>query len=376
MKIKNIKAIAYKETLQVFRDPSSILIAFILPLILLFLMGYAVSLDSKNIKFGIVSHSNLTNDLISNFMASKFFNTEVGSNKEEFIQKIKKNDIKALLIIEDDFYKTHKIQLLLDGSEPNTAGLIAKYSSQIIKNWEIQNKITNKLEKTNPINLQTQMRFNSEISSRYFIIPGSIAVIMTLISTLLTALVITREWERGTMEALLATPISMNEIIIAKLIPYLFLALGSMLICFLVAFFWYNVPFRGSILILIIMSIVYLFPSLTMGLFISSLTKSQFVSAQAAIIAGFLPAFLISGAIFEINNMPELLQYFSYLIHARYFVSSLQTIFLVGDVYRIFIFDIIGMIIVGMLFFILVNFKLKRSLDWEFLHLLKKSFYP
>lgn len=363
MKIKNIKAIAYKETLQVFRDPSSILIAFILPLILLFLMGYAVSLDSKNIKFGIVSHSNLTNDLISNFMASKFFNTEVGSNKEEFIQRIKKNDIKALLIIEDDFYKTHKIQLLLDGSEPNTAGLIAKYSSQIIKNWEIKNKITSKLEKINPINLQTQMRFNSEISSRYFIIPGSIAVIMTLISTLLTALVITREWERGTMEALLATPISMNEIIIAKLIPYLFLALGSMLMCFLVAFFWYNVPFRGSILILIIMSIIYLFPSLTMGLFISSLTKSQFVSAQAAIIAGFLPAFLISGAIFEINNMPELLQYFSYLIHARYFVSSLQTIFLVGDVYKIFIFDIIGMIIVGILFFILVNFKLKRSLD-------------
>ncbi|PSM53044.1 multidrug resistance ABC transporter, permease protein [Campylobacter blaseri] len=358
-KFRRFKAIATKETLQVFRDPSSIIIAFVLPMILLFLMGYAVSLDSKNIKFGIISHQNskTTNDLISNFIASKYFDTQVGKDKEKFMQNIQNNNLKAILIIDENFKKNQKLQLLIDGSEPNTAGLIAKYSSEIIKNWALDKNIAN------DIKINSTMWFNTPVSSRYFLIPGAIAVIMTLIGTLLTALVIAREWERGTMEALLATPVSMVEIIAGKLVPYIFLALSSMLICFLVAFFWYEIPFRGSILMLMLLSVVYLFPSLGIGLLISTMAKNQFVVSQASIIVGFLPAFLISGAIFEISNMPNFVQYLSYIIHARYFVSSLQTIFLVGNIYEIFLMDILGMLLIGAFFFFLMFRRVKRSLD-------------
>ncbi|CZE48292.1 ABC transporter permease [Campylobacter geochelonis] len=356
--IRRIKAIAVKETLQVFRDPSSIVIAFVLPLILLFLMGYAVSLDSKNIKFGIISYSNSksTNELISSFIGSKFFDTKVGKDKNEFLKELQENRLKAVLVI-DDFKTSHKIQLLLDGSEPNTASLVTNYASQIIQEWALN------LTSKKSVDIQTRVWFNAPVSSRYFLLPGSIAVIMTLIGTLLTALVIAREWERGTMEALLATPVSMGEIIAGKLVPYIFLSIASMLLCFLVAFFWYEVPFRGSVAMLMLMSVIYLFPSLGVGLLVSTLAKNQFVASQASIIVGFLPAFLISGAIFEINNMPEFLQYFSYLIHARYFVSSLQTLFLTGDIYSIFLANIAGMVLIGAFFFLVVFIRLKRSLD-------------
>ncbi len=362
MNLKRLKALTYKESLQVFRDPSSILIAFILPLILLFLMGYAVSLDARKIPIAIISKSNseLSQKLISSFISSNFFEVDLSKNKDIYLEQMQKSKIKAILTLNNDFGKNSKydIQIITDGTEPNGAGLAQNYISAVIKLWAKANNIYNKEN----IILESRYWFNPPLSSRYFLLPGSIAIIMTLIGTLLTALVIAREWERGTMEALMATPATMSEILIGKLIPYFILGMFSMLLCFIVAYFWYEIPFMGSFFILIILSSIYLFSSLSIGLLISTLAKNQFVAAQMLLIVGFLPAFILSGFLFEIGNMPQWLQYITSIIPARYFVESLQTIFLAGNIYEIFIFDAFIMILISALLFAFVLKKSKKAL--------------
>ena len=363
MKFQRFYALLKKESLQILRDPSSILIAFILPLILLFLMGYAVSLDAKHISIGIVSKSNskASQTLIYSFVGSKFFDVKLGKNKNEFMQKMQSGDLKALMTLDNNFGKNHnyKVQILIDGSEPNTAGLAQKYAIGVVTSWaQNENIIQQK-----GIQIESRYWFNTPLSSRYFLLPGSIAVIMTLIGTLLTALVIAREWERGTMEALMATPASMIEIIIGKLVPYFILGMSSMLLCFLISYCWYHIPFEGSFIWLVILSALYLFPALSIGLFISTVAKNQFVAAQASILTGFMPVFFLSGFLFQIENMPSWLQIITYIIPARYFVEALQTLFLAGDIYQTFFKDALGIFLIGLLFFLLILKKTKRGLD-------------
>lgn len=362
MNYRRLKAIFYKESLQIFRDPSSILIAFILPLILLFLMGYAISLDAKNIPLAIISKSNseLSQKLISSFIGSKFFEVDLGKNRDFYIKKMQEGKIKAILSLNNDFGKNDKydIQIIADATEPNSAGLAQKYISGVIQLWAKENNIVNQEN----IILQSRYWFNAPLSSRYFLLPGSIAIIMTLIGTLLTALVIAREWERGTMEALLSTPATKSEIILGKIIPYFILGMLTMLLCFVVAYFWYEIPFMGSFWILVVLSSIYLFSSLGTGLLISTLAKNQFVAAQMSLVIGFLPAFILSGFLFEIGNMPQWLQYITFFVPARYFVQSLQTIFLAGDIYEIFIFDILAMLLISITLFILIFKKTKKGL--------------
>ncbi|MDH4945024.1 ABC transporter permease [Sulfurimonas sp. C5] len=363
MRLRRLNAFLYKETLQVFHDPSAILIAIVLPLILLFLMGYAVSLDANKLPLGIInkSASSESHALINKFSASPFFQTTYGYSEEKLLKKIETNHLKGLLVIDENFGidNEFKLQLLVDATDPNSAGLAQKYASSIINTWAVDEGIIKKI----PIEIRPRYWFNPETSSRYFLLPGSIAVIMTLIGTLLTALVIAREWERGTMEALMATPITMTEVILGKLIPYFFLGLGSLLLCFIVAYFWYEIPFEGNLFLLFLLGAFYLFPSLSIGLLISTLSKNQFVAAQASLIIGFMPAFLLSGFLFEIANMPEWLQIFTYLFPARYFVESLQTIFLVGNIPSLFIKDMFSMSVMGLFFFTLVVRNTKKALE-------------
>ena len=194
-------------------------------------------------------------------------------------------------------------------------------------------------------------------------IPGSLAIIMTLIGTLLTALVVAREWERGTMEALMSTPVSIVELLVGKLVPYFVLALLSMTICVFISAVLYKVPLRGSLLLLYLVTSVFLFTALGLGLLISTLTKNQFVAGQIAIVASFLPAFMLSGFIFEIYSMPQIIQFFTYIIPARYFVSALQTIFLVGNIWTLMILDLIPMFLVGLFIMMITARKTVKRLD-------------
>jgi ABC-2 type transport system permease protein len=207
------------------------------------------------------------------------------------------------------------------------------------------------------------MWFNPELKSRYFLVPGAIAVIMTMVGTLLTALVVAREWERGTMEAIMATPVSMAEFLASKLIPYFVLGLGAMVMCTLVAIFAFDVPFRGSPVALLLIASAFLVPALGQGLLISAATKNQFVASQIALLSAFLPSFLLSGFLFEIASMPTFIQAITYAVPARYLIPSLQTVFVAGDQWGLFVRDIAAMLCFGAVFFALTFRATRKRLD-------------
>ncbi len=233
--------------------------------------------------------------------------------------------------------ETAPVQVLVDGSDPNTAGLVQFYVQGLWANWLQQEAasragLANRPKAVPLIRAEPRVWFNPNLNSRYALLPGAVAIVLTLIGTLLTSLVVAREWERGTMEALLATPISAGELIVGKVVPYFVLGMAAMALSVSVTVFLLGVPFRGSIPALAALSAAYLAVMLALGLLISSVTRNQFAASQAALIVGFLPAFELSGFIFEIDSMAPPVRLLTYALPARYFVSSLQTLFLAGDV--------------------------------------------
>ncbi len=368
-KTKRIFALFIKEVLQISRDSSAILIAVFLPLLLLFLMGYAISLNSKHIKLGLVieKSSKYTQSFVNAFKTSPNFNIKISHTTQQFANEMKNGTLEAMLVVPSTFEKdlTHhkpQLQLITDGSEPNTAGFTQQYVNAIWSNWLSQEGIS--INSIPPaVIIKTRYWFNSPLLSRYFLIPGSIAIILSLIGTLLTALVVAREWERGTMEAIMSTPVTIFEFLIAKLFPYYILGIISLVVCVLIALFWFHIPFRGSFWLLFVSASVYLFPTLGLGLLISTLTKNQFIAAQAALISGYLPALLLSGFLFPIASMPMWLQGLTHIIPARYFISILQTLFLSGDYYNVIMPNLAYMLGLGLIFFIIIVKITKKRLD-------------
>lgn len=356
--LKRVNALFLKESLQIIRDPSSIIIAAILPLLLLFLMGYAISLDSKNIPISIIVEkpSKHTQSLINSFKISSTFDVKyIDNTRKDSYKKIEENKIRAIIVIPQNFeenlsQKNPKLQIITDATEPNIAGYVFKYGYSVWQNWLDSQGIKN----TALINIESRYWFNAPLLSSYFLLPGSIAIILTLIGTLLTALVVAREWERGTMEAIMSTPINSFELIIGKTLPYFILALFSMVICVFITLTWFEIPFRGSYWLLFLTSSIYLIPSLALGLLISTIARNQFVAAQVALIAGFLPAMLLSGFIFQISSMPTWLQYLTSIIPAKYFIPILQTLFLSGDIYEIILPNLVFMFLFGIVIFAII----------------------
>lgn len=376
MEIKNrtrvLRALIIKEFYQIIRDPSSILISVILPMILLFLYGFGVSLDINHLNIGLVMEDTSPDaqSFAKALIDSRYFNVQVARDRREFDKEIVRGNIRGIVVIPSYFSAFRKrppniapIQVIADGSEPNTANFVQNYVLGAYQAWLQQEAFSSDLQGQPLANLQPRFWYNEELESRNFLVPGSLAIIMTLIGTLLTALVVAREWERGTMEALMSTPITIGELLVGKLVPYFILGMMSMTICVLVSILFYNVPFRGSFLVLAIVSGVFLFSALGLGLLISTAAKNQFVAAQAAIVAAFLPGFILSGFIFEINSMPKIIQMITYLIPARYFVTSLQTLFLVGNVWELIIYNLIPMLLIGLFFFLVTARKTVKRLD-------------
>lgn len=363
-------ALVRKETQQLVRDPSTILIAFVLPLILLFLFGYGVSLDASRTRIGLAieSSSPAARDLGASFRASPYFDVRVGRDRREFTGDLVAGRIRGIVVVPADFGSERlrrgtapRIQVLVDGSEANTASFVQSYARGVVQNWQLSSSAQTTRARP-PISVEQRFWFNPELTSRFFLVPGSIAIIMTLIGTLLTALVVAREWERGTMEAIMATPVTAIELLAGKLLPYFVLGLGSMVMCTTIAVWMFGVPFRGSVLALFSLSIAFLAPALGQGLLISAATKNQFVASQVALLTGFLPGFLLSGFLFEIDSMPLPIRLLTRIVPSRYFVPSLQTVFLVGDVWPQFVRDIAVMSAMGAFFFVLAARSTKKRL--------------
>lgn len=355
---RRLKALMIKEGYQIIRDPSSILISGFLPLLLLFLYGFGVSLDLDHLRIGLVleDRSPDARSFAESLTDSPYFEVTITHDRREVFDLLIAGKIRGIVVVPSYFsqFRYHPdwvapIQVIADGSEPNTAAFVQNYVTGAWGKWLEQEKINTNIKGLPQVNLQPRYWYNEQLESRNFLIPGSLAIIMTLIGTLLTALVVAREWERGTMEALMATPVTIWEIIIAKLIPYFLLGMTSMTMCVFVAVVLYDVPLRGSFLSLGIASAAFLFTATQLGLLISTLSKNQFVASQISIVSGFLPAFILSGFIFEISSMPPIIQYITYLIPARYFVSNLQTIFLVGNVWSLIIPNILSILAFGLI---------------------------
>ncbi|MGD9301049.1 MAG: ABC transporter permease [Desulfobacterales bacterium] len=342
--VMRVRGLIRKEFFQILRDPSSMSIAFLMPVVLLLLFGYGVSLDAKNVDIGLVVEqpSAETADFTDLFSGSEYFNPIIFFNLQPAIDALMARRIKGIVHLRTDFVEQLKgpgsapIQVLINGVDANTARLIAGYVNGVWTKW-LQRQTSTGQALTLPVEVRQRVWFNSGIRSRNFLVPGLIAVIMTLIGALLTALVMAREWERGTMEALMVTPVAIREIIIGKLLPYFILGTGGMLLSLSMAVFLFDVPLRGSLWVLFAAAGLFLLAALGMGLLISTVTKNQFVAAQMAIIITFLPAFILSGFIFDIGSMPRFIQLLTYLIAARYFVAILQTVFLAGNMWSVIV---------------------------------------
>ncbi len=352
-------AMLIKESLQIFRDPASLLIAFALPPFLLFMFGYAVNLDTARTRIGLamLDNSDAALSLESAYQNSRWFDVTASNSVGPLKIDMVAGRIRGIVVIPQDFGRrsangSADIEVIADGSLPNTASFVAAYAEGVRQSWAAgQIAERGRLLGAVPIVIATRYWFNPELTSRFFLVPGSMAIVLTIIGTLLTALVIAREWERGTMEALMATPVSMPEFIATKVIPYFLLGLASGLLCTILAITAFGVPFRGSPLALLLIVSAFMIPALGQGLFISAATKNQFVASQIALLTAFLPALLLSGFLFEISSMPLWIQGLTYAVPVRYLMPLLQSVFLAGDIWPLFLPNILVMLGFGLLFF-------------------------
>lgn len=366
-----LRGLIRKEFFQILRDPSSLAIAFLLPVVLLVLFGYGVSLDAERVSMGLVVDRPApeTARFVGGFRASRYFEALDYPTMRAAEAGLMNREVDAAIRLREDFDRRMgepgpaSIQVIVNGVDANTARLVGGYIEGVWSAWLAERARDRGEPFVLPLALEQRIWFNSEVRSRNFLVPGLIAVIMTLIGALLTAMVMAREWERGTMEALLVTPVAMREIILGKLIPYFVMGMGGMALSVAMALWIFEVPLRGSLWVLTATSALFLLVALGMGLLISIAARNQFVAGQIAIIVTFLPAFLLSGFIFDIGAMPFMVQNITRIVAARYFVAILQTIFLAGNVWSVILPNAFALAVMATIFLGLSRKKARKRLD-------------
>jgi ABC-2 type transport system permease protein len=339
---RRIISLVKKEVRQVVRDPSSIAIGIVLPVVLILLFGYGMSLDVTNVPVAIVLEdpSPAATELAASFELSRYFDAQRTTSARRAEELMLARKVDGIVRIRPDFSRRlsageAEVQLLVHGIDANRARIIQSYAQGAIGTWAARRSAQGQEITTGPVRVENRLWFNEANESRYFLVPGLIVLVMTLIGALLTSLVVAREWERGTIEALFVTPVRPAEILLGKTIPYFALGMIGFALCLLSAKFLFHVPFRGSVLVLAGVSMLYLLVALALGLLISSALKSQFVASQVTLLVTFLPAVMLSGFLFDLRSLPAIVQLITFLLPARYYVTLLQTIFLVGDIWAV-----------------------------------------
>ena len=360
-----------KEVYEIVRDPSSIAIAFLLPLVLLLIFGYGVSLDAHHIAVAeVVDHpTQLTASFLGELDRSQWFRPTLYPDMASARQALMEGDVSAILWLRSDFtrraYRREgaPIQLTVNGVDANQARIVENYVQGAWQVWQQQEAVRDGRPLAIPVVVDTRVWFNPALRSRDYLIPGLIAIIMTLIGALLTALVVAREWERGTMEGIMVTPVARIEILLGKLLPYFVMGMGGMALSTLMAVFLFDVPLRGSLWVLFGSAGLFLLTALGMGLVISVVARSQFVAAMVAIVTTFLPAFILSGFLFDIRSMPRIIQLLTHIVAARYFVTVLQSTFLAGTIPSLILRSILGMGVLCVIFLGITLARFRKRLD-------------
>lgn len=344
MSLRRVKAISYKEFIHLFRDIRSLMVIILVPVILLVLFGYALKLDVENVSIGVIDYSNSekSREYISYFDSTNAFdvNYHLSSYKDaEYL--LDTNKIKMILVIKSDFEKAlnskynTQVQVIIDGSDITTAssimnyvvGITAKYNQVFIEQVLRNNQINVSFGTVIP---EIRYWFNEDMRSVNYLFPGLVAIIMSVVAGFLTSLTISREWETGTMEQLIPTPVTEGEVITGKLITYFLIGLIDVIIYILMGEFLFHVPLKGNSLLVFLFATIFLMCMLSFGIFVSIVMKSQLASSQVTTTTTMLPAFLLSGFVFDINNMPVVIQWLTYFFPARYFVDILRGLYLKG----------------------------------------------
>ena len=377
MSLTRLLAIARKEVVQILRDSRSLIIVVLMPAVLVLLFGYGVNLDLKGLPVYVMDQdgSQQSQDLLKHFQASEYFHiARVISDYPSLTRAIDDGHAKMGIVIPWDFSQRLRdgrrveIQALVDGSDDNTANVLIGYSQAVVQSYSAQIQINWLRERGVSIqpaamSVETRTLYNEDLESSAFIIPGVLALVMSVIGAFLTSLTIAREWERGTMEQLISTPVTAMEIMLGKLAPYFVLGMFDTIISALIAIYWFNVPFRGSWVTLMVASAMFIVVVISLGFFISVLAKSQFAASQIALLITFLPAFLLSGFLFSIEQMPIVLQWITRILPARYYVSVLKKIFLKGTPAIMLYADLIPLVVFALVLTLVATRSFHKRLE-------------
>jgi ABC-2 type transport system permease protein len=344
MSFTRFLAVARKEVIQILRDSRSLIIVVIMPVILVLLFGYGVNLDLKGLPVYVYDRdgSQQSQDLLKRFQASAYFDVvRVVNDYPALARSLDDGHAKMGIVVPWDFSerlhegRSAQVQAIVDGSDDNTANVLIGYAQAVVQGYSSDIQIDwlrnhGQIAQAASVSVETRTWYNENLESSAFIVPGVLALVMSVIGAFLTSLTIAREWERGTMEQLISTPVTPAEIMLGKLVPYFIIGMFDVIVCALIAIYWFQVPFRGSFLTLLVSSAMFLVVVLSLGFFISVIAKNQLAASQIALLVTFLPAFLLSGFLYAIEQMPIVLQWITRILPARYYVSVLKKIFLKG----------------------------------------------
>ncbi len=376
MNPKRLAAIAAKEIIQIRRDVRSLIIVVLMPAILVLLFGYGVNLDLKHLPVYVFDRagSQASQDLLKRFQSSNYFRiVGVANSDPELARAIDSGKATLAIIIPYDFSeRLHdggpvEIQAIVDASDDNTANLAVGYAQGVLQGYSSDLQVEWRERRGLPrqfVPLSTEVRtwFNEDLESSAFIVPGVLALVMSVIGAFLTSLTVAREWERGTMEQLISTPVTALEIMLGKLLPYFVIGMVDVGLSTALAVYWFRIPFRGTMATLFLSSALFLIVLLLLGFFISVIAKTQLAASQIALIATFLPAFLLSGFLFAIEQMPVFIQYVTRVLPARYYVSALKKIFLKGTPLEMLYADLLPLVVFALLLVLLTTRAFKKKL--------------
>ena len=377
MNARRVSAVARKEFLHILRDPRSLGMAIAIPMMMLLLFGFALTLDVDHVPLVVWDQSRTpdSRELVSQFAGSPYFSLRGGvDNGRDLDRTIDAREVLMVLVIPSDFSRQlaagreAPVELIVAGMDSNTATIAIGYAVAVADSFS-QDQTVRQLRERGledvrvPLEVRSRVWFNADLESRNYIVPGLIAVIMMVIAAMLTSLCFAREWERGTMEQLIATPVRGSELILGKLIPYFIIGMLDMLLAVLLGQFLFHVPLRGNVALLFALASIFLLGVLAMGITISIITKAQVVACQLAMTLTFLPSFLLSGFIFAIVNMPRPIQWVTRVVPARYFITILKGIYLKGVGLEILAVDAALLVVFAAVMIALAGWKFKKKLS-------------
>jgi drug efflux transport system permease protein len=376
MSFTRFLAVARKEVVQILRDSRSLIIVVMMPVILVLLFGYGVNLDLRGLPVYVYDRdgSQQSQDLLKRFQASAYFDVvRVVNDYPALTTSLDDGHAKMGIVVPWDFsQRLHdgrpaQVQALVDGTDDNTANVLIGYAQAVVQGYSSEIQLDwlrnrGRVSQPSPISVETRTWYNEDLESSAFIVPGVLALVMSVIGAFLTSLTIAREWERGTMEQLISTPVTPAEIMLGKLVPYFIIGMFDVIVCALLAIYWFQVPFRGSFFTLLVSSAMFMVVVLSLGFFISVIAKSQLAASQIALLITFLPAFLLSGFLYAIEQMPIVLQWITRILPARYYVSVLKKIFLKGTPTALLYTDLVPLAVFTILLGVLATRSFHKKL--------------